>query len=226
AMLEGSLLARKGYAAPVIPDDSPLTESVEAATSEVVPLHRVAAPADEPVPDTPPRPIEFPTQLISPRRRVAIILVALLVLCLIAFALAARGTSNGTEQGTPPTAKSGAIITPVPENTVAVVDPRPTDFALEKPGTVTPVLQPVPRPKLYMLQFASLGGKRRAFEEVVRLQKSIGGILGGRKIMVINSGVGRERYRLRAGSFESLRSAISTCQQVARFDVDCVPIRR
>ena len=85
----------------------------------------------------------------------------------------------------------------------------------------------MPRPKLYVLQFASVSAKRRAFEEAVRLQKRIGGILGDRKIEVVNSEVGgHTRYRLRAGSFGSLRTAISVCRRVARFDVDCLPIRR
>ncbi len=250
AMLEGALLARKGDAAPVIPHDSPLTESVEAATSEVVPLHRVVAPADDPVRDAPPPPVEFPTQLISPRRRVMIILAALLVLCLIAFALAARGTGDGVEPGaltapapesapasptkiavvTPPEAQSSPVVAkpvPVPEAAMAAIDPLPIVAAPDKPRAVTPVLPPAPRPKLYVLQFASVGGERRAFEEAVRLQKRLGGILGDRKIVVVNSEVGgRTRYRLRAGSFGSLRTAISACRRVARFDVGCLPIRR
>ncbi len=259
AMLEGGLLVRKGDAEPVIPDNSPLTESLEAATLKVVPLHRVTAPADDPVPDAAPPPVEFPTQIISPRRRVIIILAALLVLCLIAFALAARGTGDGVEPGPPLAAATTGALTapeaapasptelsavtppaaqlppavakptpaPVPPAATAAIDPLPIVAAPEKPRTVSPVLLPVPRPKLYVLQFASVGGKRRAFEEAVRLQKHIGGIIGGRKIVVVNSEVGgRTRYRLRAGSFGSLRTAISVCRRVARFDVDCLPIRR
>lgn len=249
AMLEGALLARKGDAAPVIPDDSPLTESVEAATSEVVPLHRVVAPADDPVRDAPP-PVELPTKLISPRRRVMIILAALLVLCLIAFALAARGTGDEVVSGaltapapesvpasptkisvvTPPEVQPPPVVAkpaPVPEVAMAAIDPLPIVAAPDKPRAVTPVLLPAPRPKLYVLQFASVGGERRAFKEAVRLQKRLGGILGDRKIVVVNSEVGgRTRYRLRAGSFGSLRMAISACRRVARFDVDCLPIRR
>lgn len=244
AMLEGGLLVRKGDAEPVIPDNSPLTESLEAATSKVVPLHRVTAPADDPVPDAAPPPVEFPTQIISPRRRVIIILAALLVLCLIAFALAARGTGDGVEPGPPLAAATtgaltapeaapasptelSAVTPPAAQLPPAAIDPLPIVAAPEKPRTVSPVLLPVPRPKLYVLQFASVGGKRRAFEEAVRLQKHIGGIIGGRKIVVVNSEVGgRTRYRLRAGSFGSLRTAISVCRRVARFDVDCLPIRR
>lgn len=259
AMLEGSLLARKGDAVPVIPDDSPLTESLEAATSEVVPLHRVVAPADAPVREAPPPPpVAVTTQPGASRRRVMIILAGFLVLCLIAFALAARGTNESTEPGPPTAAETGALTVPVPdsaptgrselsvatrpgtktpptvekpasvlEKATATVDPLPIVAALKKPRTVTPVMLPVPRPKLYMLQFASVGGKRRAFEEVVRLQKRLGGILGGRKITVSNSEVaGRKRYRLRAGSFGSLRKANSVCRRVARFDVDCLAIRR
>jgi len=271
APLEGSLLARKGDATPVIPDDSPLMESVEGATSDVVPLHRVETPEPAPPPVAPPL---VETTAVSPHRRAAIILVVLLVLFLVAVALAARGHRNGSVSGPAAAVTSGPVATSVPadlpagsapapvpkavspepappdtapsepgppdtaspEGTVAAVpsdsgtEPVPADPApqpAQSPEAATPESAPAPPSKLYVLQFASVRDEDRAMKEAVRLQKRIGGALGGRKVVVVSTEVrGRKRYRLRAGSFDSLRVAIAACRNIARLKVDCLPIRR
>lgn len=247
ATLEGSLLARKGAAVPVIPDDSPLLESVERATSDIVPLHRVEAPEIE-TPQAAVIPSDVRTApLVSPRRRAAIILVALLVFCLIAVALASGGNRSDSERMLPPAAETSMAPAPEPvlanaPDTTAVTPPEPRPMDSEpvaapaepvvaaprkKPLTVTPVLATVSPSRRYVLQFASVRAERRAFQEAVRLQKRLGGILGGRKIVVVGSRVsGVKRYRLRAGAYGSLRAAKSICRRAAILKVECLPIRR
>lgn len=293
ASLEGKLLARKGAAAPVIPDDSPLTESLEQATSDVVPLHRVEAPPeDAPAPAAPaPSQTVISEQPVSSWRRASIILVALLVLGLVAIVLANRDKKRSFEPP-PSAADAGTPTAPAPESgsaeeaaaaasasePVSAPEPAPPPAATPAPvaapepaADVTPPPPPSPpakaepaeppapaapepaaaaappekppaaRPKppataaaapavsskRYVLQFASITGERRARQEAARLQKLLGGVLDGRKIVVIDSQVGgRTRYRLRAGGYETLRAAMSTCRRVARVKVDCLPIRQ
>jgi hypothetical protein len=239
ATLEGSLLARKGDATPAIPDDSPLTESLEAATSDIVPLHRVEPSEAEPEQATLAPTAVRTARPVSPRRRAAIILVALLVLCLIVVALASGGTRSDSKPVPPPPAReTGAVTAPAPvapemaavappESPAAQAAPPAAAAPLKKPLKVTPVLAPVSPAQRYVLQFASVRGERQAAREAIRLQKRLGPVLDGRKIAVVGSKVsGVRRYRLRAGSYGSLRAAKTICRRVEIFKVECLPIRR
>lgn len=272
AQLDSSLLARKGDARPVIPDDSPLTESVEGATSDVIPLHRVESAGPEPAQAALVPSMIHTAPAVSPRRRAVVILIALLVLALVAIALAFRG-NRGHQPGTgaagdpvpghavtataqdpaPPSAAEVAKAppeTPAPPAAAApemppappaspaageapATSPEPPAAALppaaplRKPVAETPAAAPAPPTAPYLLQFASVRGERRARQEAARLQKLLARVLDGRKIVVVGTEVrGRTRYRLRAGGFDSLRTAISACRRVAHLKVDCLPIRR
>jgi len=149
ASLDSSLLARKGDATPAIPDDSPLTGSVEEATSDVVPLHRVALPDREPAARAEmASSTVLPAQPDSHWRRAAIILVALLILGLFAVVLADRGNRGEFKPPAPPAQRSEALpqtdMPPQPRTVTQAEAPAQAGAATQPESAMPPAPAALP----------------------------------------------------------------------------------
>ena len=277
ASLDGSLLARKGDAAPAISNDSPLLEELgeprpDPAQDQTVGTAEALSPATEKGRG------EAAEGGLSSRRSFGVIalVVGMVILFFVTFLALKQPPEeslmpgHGSIQTEPSEAIGSATAAPVVSVSDSSDQPTsrlPDDHskkqetdspkiaeasdgvkapvaALQAPPSppveteeATVAVAAIPRPAMakptvrsgrYMLQLAAVPSERSARRELARLEKRLGGLLGGRKLVVVKA-VPRGKppvFRLRASSYETRGEARDACREIKKKKIACLVIRR
>ncbi len=256
ASLDGSLLARKGDAAPAIPNDSPLLEELGEPRS-----YRPGGPSgtEHPVAGAPSAvrgPIGHGLAWLVGHRVYGVFGLAIGIAILFAMTIAALTPSlvvvSAPAPPIPP-APAASVVAPVkiiipadgksmtkPSDAVveaAVKEPETAVVPREPPPTVAaavPAVAPVVaanpsgRSGRYLLQLSAVPTARSARRELVRLEKRLGGLLGKRKIIIVKAAPRGKPpvYRLRASAYDSRAAARAACNQIRKKKMACWVVRR